>query len=127
MYSWISPPPSERSPAMRFPEKPRLRTTRPKVWPFVSTIRWPAMNGVVATIMDSASFVLVAGAGRASDRMVVAARPPRRAVRARAAVAQQGVRVEAGRVPVAPVRRNGVVADEVDVGHPCLLVRQRRA
>ena len=39
VYSLISPPPIDRRPAMRLPEKPRLRTTRPKTWPFVSTTR----------------------------------------------------------------------------------------
>src|SRR6185295_3871294 len=34
VYSWISPPPSERSPAMRLPPMPRLRTTSPKTMPF---------------------------------------------------------------------------------------------
>jgi len=39
--------------AIRFPDNPRLRTTRPKVMPFVSMTRWPAMNGAVETIMRS--------------------------------------------------------------------------
>ena len=42
VYSWISPPPSERSPAITLPPIPRLRTTRPNTWPFVSTTRQPA-------------------------------------------------------------------------------------
>src|SRR5665811_2447155 len=39
VYSWISPPPMERSPAMMLPPRPRLRTTSPKTIPFVSTTR----------------------------------------------------------------------------------------
>ena len=34
VYSWISPPPSERSSAIRLPPRPRLRTTSPKTMPF---------------------------------------------------------------------------------------------
>src|SRR5207248_7603923 len=50
VYSWISPPTSERRPAAMVPPSPRLRTTSPKTWPFVSATRWPATNGAVETI-----------------------------------------------------------------------------
>jgi len=35
VYSTISPPPSERRPAMMLPPRPRLRTTTPNTWPRV--------------------------------------------------------------------------------------------
>ena len=50
VYSWISPPTSERKKAARLPARPRLRTTRPKTWPLASTIRWPVRYGVVTRI-----------------------------------------------------------------------------
>src|SRR5256885_8224375 len=51
VYSVISPPPRERRPAMMLPPRPRLRTTRPKTWPFISTIRCPVTSSVVTTII----------------------------------------------------------------------------
>src|SRR5262245_51486359 len=56
----------------------------------------------------------------------LARRPLRRADRARTAVAQHRERVVARVVAVGPGRCHGVVADEVDVDHPRLLVGQRR-
>ena len=77
---------------MRLPEKPRLRTTSPKVWPFVSTIRWPAMYGRGGDDHRRSLLVLVAGVGRASagGRGPLARAP---CIGARAAVAQQRERV----------------------------------
>src|SRR6185436_18145486 len=110
-------------PAIRLPENPRLRTTRPNVWPLVSTIRWPAMNGVVATIICVPSIVLMAGARRVPGRSFDGlARAAGRVLRARTSVPEEGERVEPGGVAVAPVRRDGVVPHEVDVGHAGLLV-----
>jgi hypothetical protein len=40
---------------MMLPPSPRLRTTTPKHWPSVSTVRCPAMFSVVATIMGDSS------------------------------------------------------------------------
>src|SRR5438876_4088803 len=51
VYSVISPPPSERRPAMMLPPNPRLRTTTPKTCPFVSTMRKCVIPSVVTTIM----------------------------------------------------------------------------
>src|SRR6185312_6071141 len=39
VYSVISPPASERSPAMMLPPRPRLRTTTPNTWPLTSLTR----------------------------------------------------------------------------------------
>jgi hypothetical protein len=39
VYSVISPPASERSPAMMLPPSPRLRTTTPNTWPLTSLMR----------------------------------------------------------------------------------------
>src|SRR6185503_9600780 len=115
VYSLISPPPSDRSPAIRLPEKPRLRTTSPKTWPFVSVTRWPAMNGAVATITAGPSFVVVGP---------LASTPC--ALLAGAALTKQAERVEPGVMAVAPVGRDGVVADEMDVGERRLLRGQGR-
>ena len=52
VYSLISPPTIERRPAMMLPPRPRLRTTTPKTWPRVVTVRCPAMFSVVAMIME---------------------------------------------------------------------------
>src|SRR5579884_4200966 len=58
VYSLISPPPSERRPAMILPPRPRLRTTTPKTCPLVSTIRCRAIPSVV-TIRIFFSFSMV--------------------------------------------------------------------
>ena len=122
------------------PARPRLRTTRPKTWPFVSWTRQPAMNGVVAIIMGgdpSDACGLCGPRGRSAGswlRAVVSAPParlsfpdaPSRVIVARAAVAQQSERVIAGVVAVAPRRRDRVLADEVDVDEAGLLGGQLR-
>src|SRR6185437_8025833 len=54
VYSVISPPASERSPAMMLPPRPRLRTTTPNTWPLTSLTRKPATFSVVTTSMASA-------------------------------------------------------------------------
>src|SRR6202521_4899203 len=53
VYSTISPPPSERNPAMMLPPRPRLRTTSPNTCPFISTIRCPETSSVVTTIISA--------------------------------------------------------------------------
>src|SRR4051812_45005558 len=97
-----------------FPEEAQLRATSPNTWPFVSVTRWPALYGVVATII-AFSLRCLRSSGASDVPALVVVRgggPARAAFRARAALAQQAERVEAGRVAVAPVRRDGVVPDE---------------
>src|SRR5262249_44513789 len=43
----------ERSPAMRLPPRPRLRTTIPKHCPSMRTVRWPVTFSVVTMINDA--------------------------------------------------------------------------
>src|SRR5206468_2774733 len=68
----------------------------------------------------SPSVVVVAGLGPGAMPVLVQVTGLAAACRARgarAAVAEEVVGIEPGGMAVAPVRRDGVVADEVDVGH----------
>jgi hypothetical protein len=57
VYSWISPPTIDRSPAMRLPPRPLLRTTTPKHCPSIRTVRCPVTFSVV-TIINCPSYFL---------------------------------------------------------------------
>src|SRR6476659_11023569 len=72
--------------------------------------------------------MLLVGPGRrrAADGVSALALAARGAVRARTAIAQEAERVVARPVAVRPVRRDGVIADQVQVGELDLLRRQRR-
>src|SRR5208337_1135846 len=53
VYSWISPPASERRPAVMFRPSPRLRTIRPQVKPRVFVILWPGRYDILTTMISS--------------------------------------------------------------------------
>src|SRR5579864_8233400 len=53
VYSVISPPTIERSPAMMLPPSPRLRTTTPNTCPLTSRTRYPGTFSVVTTSMNT--------------------------------------------------------------------------
>src|SRR5207253_7253744 len=53
VYSVISPPTIERSPAMMLPPSPRLRTTTPKHWPLTNTLALDLGYPVMGDILGS--------------------------------------------------------------------------
>ena len=64
VYSWISPPASERRPAVMLRPRPRLRTIRPHVNPTVFVILWPGRYGVLTTMTSSLNWFHRYGIGR---------------------------------------------------------------
>src|SRR6201995_5635419 len=59
VYSWISPPTIDRSPAIRLPPRPLLRTTTPKHCPSMRTVRCPVTFSVVTMINAASSEICV--------------------------------------------------------------------